>query len=83
MPKACTKYKSVTRDPTSDNLDQYNPHNVGGGQLNPQDSLGYQFNAPHQDEHSNITCQVISSRSNEFKFTRLYSRVICIREVLF
>jgi len=57
VPKACTKYKSVTRDPTSDNLDQYNPHSVGGGQLNPQDSLGYQFNAPHQDEHSNITCQ--------------------------
>jgi len=58
VPKACTKYKSVTRDPTSDNLDQYNPQGGGGGgQFGQQDSIGYQFSATHQDEHSNITCQ--------------------------
>ena len=58
VPKACTKYKSVTRDPTSDNLDQFNPQGGGGAQFGQQDSIGYQFNTPHQDEHSNITCQV-------------------------
>jgi len=57
VPKACTKYKSVTRDPTSDNLDQFNPQAGVGSQYVGQDSIGYQFNTQHQDEHSNITCQ--------------------------
>jgi len=57
VPKACTKYKSVTRDPTSDNLDQFNPQAGGGSPYAGQDSMGYQFHTQHQDEHSNITCQ--------------------------
>jgi len=56
VPKACTKYKSVTRDPTSENLDQFNPQS-GGREIVGQDSIGYQFNNQQQDEHSNITMQ--------------------------
>lgn len=65
VPKACTKLKSVTRDPTSDNLDQLHG-GVGGsltggltGQGAHQDNtMGYQFSIPtNQDENSNIICQ--------------------------
>jgi len=65
VPKACTKFKSVTRDPTSDNLDQLHVGSGGGlvgktaGQGGQQDSnLQYQFSLPtNQDENSNIICQ--------------------------
>ena len=51
MPKTCTKYKSVTREPTSEQLDQFGP----GQQLGHQESLV--FGPGATEEQGNITCQ--------------------------
>ena len=53
MPKTCTKYKSVTRDPTSDHLSE------AGGQAGGRESLGYSFDRPQSGEgQDNISYQV-------------------------
>ena len=57
VPKTCTKYKSVTRDLTSDHL----AGQVGGqsgGHFSGHDSIGYNYAGHQPDEHGNITCQV-------------------------
>ena len=51
VPKTCTKYKSVTREPTSEQLDQFGP----GQQLGHQESLV--FGPGATEEQGNITCQ--------------------------
>ncbi len=53
VPKTCTKYKSVTRDPTSDHLTS----EAGAG---GRDSLGYSFDHRPQsgEEQDNISYQV-------------------------
>ena len=51
MPKTCTKYKAVAREPNSEQLDQFGP----GQQLGHQDSLV--FGPGGTEEQGNITCQ--------------------------
>ena len=55
VPKTCTKYKSVTRDPTSDHL-----ASEAGGANGGRDSLGYSFDHRPQsgEEQDNISYQV-------------------------
>ena len=52
MPKTCTKYKSVTREPTSEQLDQFGP---GQQLLGHQESLV--FGPGATEEQGNITYQ--------------------------
>ena len=54
VPKTCTKYKSVTREPTSDQLAE-------AGASSGRDSLGYSFDHRPQsgEEQDNISYQVI------------------------
>ena len=54
MPKACTKYKLVARDPTQEQLDQYGGERLGFG---PSDSIHHNQWGGQQDI-ANITCQV-------------------------
>ena len=52
VPKTCTKYKSVTREPTSEQLDQFR---VGSGHGHQDGSL--MFGPAASEEQGNITCQ--------------------------
>ena len=56
VPKTCTKYKSVTRDPTSEHLAE------AGGAMGGRDGLGYSFDHRPQsgEEQDNISYQVLT-----------------------
>ena len=65
VPKTCSKYKSVPRDPTSDQLDQQagQPGEASAG----HDSLGGYNYAGQEEEQGNITMQVSH-------YNRIYNR---------
>ena len=78
VPKTCTKYKSVTRDPTSDHL-----ASEAGGANGGRDSLGYSFDHRPQsgEEQDNISYQVRHADTTQF-FTFIQSYFNIARYIL-